>query len=374
MKLPISRGVLQIAAIVLITLIAIYYSQAPSEEEAMENIGIKVGKPSGDSTPYVSIAMPKATENAIEVRGTGSIVVRNSVDLVTEVTGRVIWVAPSFRRGGSFKANERLLQIDPKDFQLALAQANADKLSAESNYQLTKAQSEAAISNYAILNPGVEVPPLVAKTPQLEQAQAQIAAASAREEIAQLDLSRTNFSLPFNGRVVDSQAEIGQLLNRGQRFGEAFDIESVEASVPISPKDLEKLKPAVGRTAQVSLGNTTLQATVARVSPNLDERTRFAQLYLKLEGTANLYPGSFIDVVVNGPTLKNTILLPESAEQINESIWIVKNETLTKVTPNFINRQVQGIITDNFEIEDGIVLGTVPGAKEGMSVTTTEPN
>ena len=374
MKLPISRGVLQIAAIVLITLIAIYYSQAPSEEEAMENIGIKVGKPSGDSTPYVSIAMPKATENAIEVRGTGSIVVRNSVDLVTEVTGRVIWVAPSFRRGGSFKANERLLQIDPKDFQLALAQANADKLSAESNYQLTKAQSEAAISNYAILNPGVEVPPLVAKTPQLEQAQAQIAAASAREEIAQLDLSRTNFSLPFNGRVVDSQAEIGQLLNRGQRFGEAFDIESVEASVPISPKDLEKLKPAVGRTAQVSLGNTTLQATVARVSPNLDERTRFAQLYLKLERTANLYPGSFIDVVVNGPTLKNTILLPESAEQINESIWIVKNKTLTKVTPNFINRQVQGIITDNFEIEDGIVLGTVPGAKEGMSVATTEPN
>ena len=252
MKLPISRGVLQIAAIVLITLIAIYYSQAPSEEEAMENIGIKVGKPSGDSTPYVSIAMPKATENAIEVRGTGSIVVRNSVDLVTEVTGRVIWVAPSFRRGGSFKANERLLQIDPKDFQLALAQANADKLSAESNYQLTKAQSEAAISNYAILNPGVEVPPLVAKTPQLEQAQAQIAAASAREEIAQLDLSRTNFSLPFNGRVVDSQAEIGQLLNRGQRFGEAFDIESIEASVPISPKDLEILK-ALGPSFNESL-------------------------------------------------------------------------------------------------------------------------
>ena len=79
-------------------------------------------------------------------------------------------------------------------------------------------------------------------------------------------------------------------------------------------------------------------------------------------------------MVVNGPKLKNTILLPESAEQINESIWIVKNKTLTKVTPNFINRQVQGIITDNFEIEDGIVLGTVPGAKEGMSVTTTEPN
>jgi len=373
MKLPTPKGLIQIAVIVFVTAIALYFSQAPSEEEAMANIGIEVGKPRSDSAPYVSITQPIIEENEIEVRGTGSIVVRNSVDLVTEVTGRVIWVAPSFKRGGSFKTNERLLQIDPKDFQLALAQAKADRQSAESNYQLTKAQSEAAIANYAILNPDAKVPPLVAKTPQLEQAQAQIAAALAREQIAQLDLSRTNFSLPFNGRVVDSQAEIGQLLNRGQKFGEAFDIESIEALVPISPKDLEILRPAVGRKAKVALGNTNFEAFVARVSPNLDERTRFAQLYLKLNNTNNLYPGSFIDVVVKGPKLQDTILLPEAAEQINESIWTVKDGKLTKVVPKFINRQIQGIIVENFNIEEGIVLGTVPGAKEGMAVTT-EPN
>ena len=363
-------GILQITVIISVVVLALYFAQAPSEEEVMRTASIETARPQSDSLPYVAVAIPYAGENTVEIRGTGSIVVRNSIDLIPQVSGRIVWVAKSFRRGGSFSTNQRLLQIDPKDFQLAVAQAQADRLSAESNYQLTKAQSEAAISNYAILNPGVKVPPLVAKTPQLEQAKAQIAAAIAREEITKLDLERTRFSLPFNGRVVDSQAEIGQLLNRGQKFGEAFDIDSIEALVPISPGDLESIQPAVGRSTQISIGQRVFDAKVARVSPNLDERTRFAQLYLDIGNATDLYPGSFIDVTIKGPVLNNTVLLPEAAEQINESVWTVNEGKLRRMEPEFINRNIAGIIVENFTLGEGVVLGTVPGAKEGMAVTT----
>ena len=366
-------GFIQIAAIAIISVLALYYSKAPSEEEILRSSGIKIAKPQNNKATYVSIAKLKPQDNSIEVRGTGSIVVRNSIDLVPQVTGRIIWVAESFKKGGSFFANDRLLEIDPKDFELAVAQAEADRLSAESNYQLAKAQSDAAIANYAILHPGIDVPPLVAKTPQLEQAKAQIAAALAREQIAQLNLDRTNYSLPFSGRVIDSQAEVGQLLNRGQKFGEAFDIESIEAVVPISPSDLAILEPAIGRRAKVNLGEEKVSATVARVSPNLDKRTRFAQLYLSLEKQTNLYPGSFIDVVIEGPRLSDTVLLPEAAEQINESVWTISEGKLKKAQPKFINRKIAGVIVENFATGDGVVLGTVPGAKEGMAVTT-EPD
>ena len=67
MKLSMPKGLFQIAAIVFVTAIALYFSQAPSEEEAMENIGIEVGKPRGDRAPYVSIAQPTIEENDIEV-------------------------------------------------------------------------------------------------------------------------------------------------------------------------------------------------------------------------------------------------------------------------------------------------------------------
>ena len=238
-------GALQIAGIALLLILGLYFSQAPSKEEVMESSVIETAKPKKTDVPYVSIAKPSTKENVIEIAGTGSIVVRNSIDLQPQVSGRIVWVAKSFRRGGGFKSNQRLLQIDPKDFELALAQAQADRQSAESNYQLTKAQSEAAISNYAILNPGIEVPPVVAKRALLVHAYGQIDAGVARDGIAKLDLERTKFSLPFDGRVVDSQAEVGQLLNLGQKFGEAFDIKSIEALVPISPSDLANIQPAV---------------------------------------------------------------------------------------------------------------------------------
>ena len=363
-------GVVQLVVIAIVAAVAFYSAQAPSEEEILQASAIQTA-PRRDMDPvYVSVVNLAPQDHPVEVRGTGSVVVRNSVDLVLQLSGRVVWVSETFRQGGSFEAGQSLLRIDPRDFELAVAQAEADRLAAESNFQLAKAESEAAISNYAILHPGKDVPSLVAKTPQLEQAKAQIAAASAREQIAKLDLTRTDFSLPFNGRVVDSEAEVGQFLNQGQKFGEVFDVASIEALVPISPRDLALLQPVIGRRASLSFGDIQLQGRVARVSPNLDERTRFAQLYLSLEKSADIYPGSFFNVRVEGPRLKNTMLLPEAAEQINESVWVVSDSKLKRSQPRFINRQTSGVIVESFDAGDGVVLGTVPGAREGMAVTT----
>ena len=365
-RLPM--GIIQIAAIGVVAVIAFYSTQAPSEEELLQASAIVSAHQGNNDVVYVSVAQVEPQDHFVEVRGTGSVVVRNSIDLVIQLSGRVVWVSETFRKGGSFEAGQRLLMIDPKDFELAVAQAEADRFAAESNYQLVKAESEAAIANYAILHPEKNVPPLVAKTPQVDQAKAQIAAALAREQIALLDLMRTDFSLPFDGRVVDSQAEVGQFLSQGQKFGEVFDVESIEALVPISPDDLSILQPAIGRLARVSLGDFQLQATVARVSPNLDERTRFAQLYLTLENATGVFPGSFFNVVLEGPRLENTILLPEAAEQINESVWVVSDNRLKRSQPRFINRQTSGVIVESFDSGDGVVLGRVPGAKEGMMV------
>ena len=365
-RLPI--GVIQIAVIGVVAVIAFYSAQAPSEEELLEASAIAIAPQNDNEAVYVSVAKLKPQDHFVEVRGTGSVVLRNSIDLVLQLSGRVVWVSETFRKGGSFEAGQNLLRIDPRDFELAVAQAEADLLAAESNYLLVKAESEAAIANYAILHGEKDVPPLVAKTPQVEQAKAQIAAASAREQIALLDLMRTDFSLPFDGRVVDSQAEVGQFLNQGQKFGEVFDVASIEALVPISPRDLLSLQPAIGRRATLSLGDFQLQATIARVSPTLDERTRFAQIYLALENATDVYPGSFFNVVVEGPRLENTILLPEAAEQINESVWVVSDNRLKRSQPRFINRQTSGVIVESFDSGDGVVLGRVPGAKEGMMV------
>ena len=371
--LRVPTGLLQIMGILVVAVAAFVYAQAPTQEEVLENRSLVLQDRSEDDLPLVQVVKPQIAAHAIQISTTGTVIVRNSVELVPQVTGRIVWVDQNFRRGGQFEANTTLIRIDPQDFELALAQAEADLKNAQSSFKLAEATSEAAIANYALLNPGKTAPPLVAKTPQVEQAKAQIAAAEAKVATAELNLTRTEFSLPFAGRVVATKAEVGQLLNQGQVFGEVFALDAIEALVPVSPDDLNLIQPAVGRAATITIADHQYPAKVARVSPDLDDRTRFAQLFLAFDDGANVLPGSFLDVEIEGPKVSNSLLLPEAAEQSNQSVWVLSDGRLKKVSPKYINRIDGGILTEAFDTASGVVLGTVPGGVEGLAVSAAQP-
>ena len=79
-RLPI--GIIQIVVIGIVAVIAFYYAQAPSEEELLKASAIAIAPQSNIGAVYVSVAQIKPQDHFVEVRGTGSVVVRNSIDLV----------------------------------------------------------------------------------------------------------------------------------------------------------------------------------------------------------------------------------------------------------------------------------------------------
>jgi len=366
-------GALQIATILGFVFLAVVLARAPTEEKNVNASSAQVAGAASIPALLVRVLQPPTGAHLMTVGATGTIVVRNNIDLTPQVTGRVQSVSNALRSGGRFSAQETLLSIDPRDFELAIAQAEADVASAQSSLMLKVAESDAAKSNYAILNPGLDVPPLVARTPQIEQAKASLASARARADIAALDLTRTSFSLPFEGRVVASSAEIGQLLSKGQSFGTVFAIDSVEAVIPISPTDLAAIMPAIGRRVTLFATGNSFEATIARVSSILDERSRFAQLYLSIRDRANLVPGTFVDAQIEGPKHTDTFLLPTSAEQINGLVWVVNNDQLEEVQTEPIGRIAEGIIVPKFDTKDGLVIGAIPGGRPGLRVTVVPP-
>ena len=355
-------GPAQVVVVIALVLLAFVYARAPDTGSAEFEIG--TGE---DPEPLVNVFHPAAGANMLSVQATGSVDVRNRVALTPQVTGRVVALSPSLRVGGTFKAGEQLLVVDRRDFQLAADAADADVATAESNLLLEQAKSDAATANYDLLHPGQEVPALVARVPQIAQAEARLAAARARQRVAALDLERTAFSLPFDGTVTRTSAEIGQLLTRGQSFGEVFADDAIEVVAPVSADDLKRLHPAVGRRARIRDPYRSFEAVVEKVSAELDSRTRFATLYLKVNGEPPV-PGTFVDVEIEGPVFADTFLLPDAAEQANDRVWIVADGELRAVTTPAFGRTADGWITPAFDPGDGVVLGAVPGAQEGQAV------
>ena len=359
-------GPVQIVVVVAIILGAFLYARAPGRNDGPPPAFANMQE---DPLPIVNIVRPLASPTRISIAATGAVNVRNYVSLTPQVGGRVESISTELRAGGTIAANAQLLTIDPRDFELALDQARADIAAAQSTLMLQRAESDAARANYALLHPNAEVPPLIARIPQIAQARAQLSAARARMEIADLNLKRTRFSLPFDGRVTESTAEVGQVLLAGQPFGRAFAFDALEVVVPIAADDLDRIDPAIGRTATVRSDSGTLAATVERVSAELDERTRFAQLYLRFATEATPPPpGTFVDVTVAGPEVARTFALPPAAEQINRNIWIVAQGSLEPVTPRTLGDSADGWLVEAFDYKDGIVLGAVPGAEAGLPV------
>ena len=71
--------------------------------------------------PLVQFQKIIASDIPIVVQGYGTSQPKVQIDIIPEVAGKVVYVHPELKVGGFIKANETLLKIDSRDYDLALS-------------------------------------------------------------------------------------------------------------------------------------------------------------------------------------------------------------------------------------------------------------
>ena len=88
--------------------------------------------------PLVETIPAPARSLRVTVKGHGTVRPAEEIDLVPQVAGIVVWKSPRFESGGFFRRGELLVQIDPRDYGLAVEVARAEV--AQSQYALEVAR------------------------------------------------------------------------------------------------------------------------------------------------------------------------------------------------------------------------------------------
>ena len=335
-------------------------------------------KVSGSSTTPVEVTYPTTEDIPFKVTGSGVIQSRNVIDLSPEVSGRVVAVSPNLASGGSFKAGEVLFRLDDSSLNAVLDQSRADLSSAEADLRVEQAEAAVAIEEWKLVYPNEDVPPLVAREPQISQAEAAVQSAQAALKEAQLDLSRVNFSLPFAGRIVSTTIEVGQNLTSGQSYGEAYDGTNLEISVPVNARALSYLEPAEGRDARVyqrgglSQRTRSFAAKIVRIDAELDSETRQATVTLAFTEDTALLPGTFIEVEIDGRIISNAHFVPERSVSEDRIVWVVEGNKLAAREPQLLFSEDGFIVTEPFNVADGIVASPLLDPLAGAVVTIVE--
>jgi RND family efflux transporter MFP subunit len=325
-----------------------------------------------EQTLPVSVVEPAVASYRPSVSLNGVVEARTITDVIPQVSGRVIEVSPEFRAGARVQKGGLLFRIDPADYELAVERTLAEIEAARSELALLEAQSMAERQVWNQQFPDRKIPDLIAKVPQIAAAKARIHSAEAARQAAQLSLDRTVVRTPFDARVLDTQLEVGQVVNTGSTVGSVFSVDSLEIAVPVSLQQLALIGNAIGQYAEITRigsSNLALSGTVVRQAAALNETTRLGTLYVAAEESASLMLGEFVGIQIEGNDTPQALRVPAASLTSRDQVWVVNNGTLETRRVEVLGNDNDVAIVKTFDMADGIVAVPPAEGRVGLPVT-----
>lgn len=339
-------------------------------------------KPLEDRSKIVKTVILEKANIAPQVIGFGKIRPKLEWKAIAEVSGKVVYRHPDLNKGNVLAAGTEVLRIDPLDYELKLAQAEADLSSSrtqlakvdleEKNIRntLTIEKTRLAISKKELdRKVNLQKKGLTSQSDSDQQnqsylaqqkvvldiqnqilllpderkvAQAMVKVNQAKLEEAQRSLEKTSIVLPTDVRISEVEIEINQVVNLQQTMFVAHGINTMEMEAQISLHDMQTLVQSftvfqsseqgmpnvdalpLQSNVQLSSGRFSAewQAKVARISETVDPNQATVGIILEIEQDyRTLKPGS-LPPLVNGMFVKATIEGESSAQ------WIIPESAL----------------------------------------------
>lgn len=310
--------------------------------------------------PLVRVAPVEFRSGTLAVTGNGLVKPRVEVVLSAEVSGRVVFVSPNMVSGGVFSKNEPLLRIDEEPFRASLAQASADRRSAQASLRLAEQLLER--TRELIAKGFLSRQTLDERIAARDQAQAALARADAQERSRRLDLERCVVFAPFDGRVLSERIDPGDTVQPGKELARIYAGDALEIVVSLTDRDIALIADpwanhAGGRGARaevrVEYGSTFYRwaAQVDRVESAVDSGTRTFNVVVGIDapgargeplgaaqpGTAAAAPpllvGMYATVEIEGRREGRYAVVPRRALRDGSVLWLVGADDRVSIRP-----------------------------------------
>ncbi len=350
--------------------------------------------------PLVRVEQLHVRDIPMVIQGYGTVNPKVEVDIIPEVSGKVVYIHPELKVGGLIRSNEKILQIDPRDYELSVRQAEATVADATVQLETEQAEAEVARREWSQLHPDTEpTSPLVLREPQIRKAQATLDSAQAQLAAAKLRLERTSLSLPFDALVTSESVDLGQYIVTGQSLARAYGTEAVEIEVPLETDELawfdvfknsiftngdkdpaEKIPVKV--TSDFAGAEHIWQGYVVRTTGQVDKTSRMISVVVEVPNPFGVYnsrppllPGVFAEVMIQGRSFRNAVAVPRDAIREGSKIWLVNDNRLHIRTLKIARTDKDfAYTTDGLEDGSQIITSSLDVVVDGMQVRTHRDN
>lgn len=339
-------------------------------------------KPAGDRARLVNIMPIELKSMAPIAIGFGKVKPKLEWKAIAEVSGKIVYRNPELEKGRILKAGTEVLRIDPLDYELKLAQAEADLSS--SRTQLAKlnqeeknlkgtvkieknrltisqkelerklnlkergltSQSDVDQQNQSYLSQQKLVQDMQNQLSlypdERKVSQAQVKVNESKVAEAQRSLEKTSIKLPQDLRIAEVEIENNQVVNLQQTMIIAHGTKTMEVEAQLSIHDMQLIASSlphfinndagvsqpdmsgIDSWIELSSGSLTARwpAKVARISETVDATQATAGVILEIEQDYSKLTPNNIPPLVNG-----MFVTAELTGQENPS-WVIPERAL----------------------------------------------
>ena len=308
-------------------------------------------------------------------------------DIQAQVTGYLL--TQNYKEGSAVKKGDLLFTIDPRPFQAALAQAQANYARSVAQAQLQQITLERQAQLYK-----TKVISQQEYDTSYQDTQAALAAAAASQaqmQAAQVNLDYCTISAPFDGIAGVAQAQIGDLVGPGGKTAVLTQLSQVDPmKMNFSITEAQYLKAApllaelqdgksLSAAGQIvlTLADGSTYGEMGKfdfVNRQVSTSTGTIQITALFPNPGSvLRPGLFGRVTAPVQHLVGAILVPQAATveiQGNFFVSILQPDSTVKATPvklGPIQGQLQ-VVQGAVKAGDKVVVGGIEKARPGMKV------
>ncbi len=327
----------------------------------------------------------------ISVITQGEVRPKTEIDLVPQVSGRIVAMSERFNEGAEFLPDTMLMKIDSADYELAAIRAEARVAEAQTALERELATAQIKEEEWRDGRKNQEPTQFALNLTQVAEAEAMLRSARADLQQARLDLQRTEIRVPFHGRVRERNVGIGQFVTAGASVGRVFSIDTAEVRLPLTDSQLVELSLPLGYMAdnleqaprvrfRASMGNRDYywQGRIVRVDAAVNEETRLIYATAEVadpygQGATEGMPmavGMFVSAEIEGVYEQSAFVMSRLALRNQDKVYVINDENRLEIrTVNVLSTSEERVlVTSGVTPGERVVISTLPNAVDGMEV------
>jgi multidrug efflux system membrane fusion protein len=337
------------------------------------------GTPAHD-TPVVA-ARARRGDIGVYITGLGAVTPLNTIAVYTRVDGQLM--TASYKEGQIVRKGDPLVEIDPRPYQVQLAQAEAQL--AKDQAALQNAQADVQRYETLIVHNAVAQQVLATQRATVAQDEGAVKADQANIDNARLNISYCHVAAPLTGRVGLRLVDPGNMVSAAagtplmvitqtQPISIIFTIPEQQLATVLGPlRARQHLRvDAFDREMETVLASGDLTT----IDNEIDQTTGTVKLRATVPNKDEaLFPNQFINARLLVQQKMGVTLVPNAAVQRNASttfVYVVKPDqavSVRTVTVGTTNAEESEIVS-GVAPDEVVVIQGVDKLQEGSRVTT----